>query len=226
MPGTNRVNMSPGRGDASEDNHPTMKLSGPVLPSISTLLYFVSIVSPSVLIGFFVLLSIFNQNLKGLAYLVGICVLFALTNTFNAMSSVMNRTDPPDPDKCPAGHAFFSYSGGVSCGTLIYVFSFFYLLMPMWINKIFNIPLLLSLILITIVDGVVNIGNGCTTRSFVAISSVLAMLIGTIWSLVIYEIEPGLAYHTDYITSNKLACSVPSKQNFKCVVKKNGEIIG
>jgi hypothetical protein len=127
-------------------------------------------------------------------------------------------------EKC-GRYGLFS-SGGLSYGTLIYVFSFFYLLLPMIINGIMNIPLLVSLILITIVDAVVNIKNRCTTAPFIAISSILALCIGTVWSILIYKIQPELAYHTDYVTTNKLACSMPSKQKFKCVVKKNGEIIG
>lgn len=193
-----------------------------VVPTPSSTLYFVSVVAPSVLIGFFVLLSIFNQNLKGLAYLVGICVLFTFTNTFSSMFSAFKENK--GSEMC-GNHGLFS-SGGFSYGTLIYVFSFFYLLLPMMINGIINIPLLLSLILIAIVDGVVNIRHGCTTASFIVFSAILSLSIGTLWSLLIYNIKPDLAYHTDYITNNKLACSLPSKQKFKCVVKKNGEIIG
>ncbi len=193
-----------------------------IIPSTSSMLYFVSVVAPSVLIGFFVILSIFNQNLKGLAYLVGICVLFTLTSTFTSMFSALRENNVSE--KC-GRYGLFS-SGGLSYGTLIYVFSFFYLLLPMIINGIMNIPLLVSLILITIVDAVVNIKNRCTTAPFIAISSILALCIGTVWSILIYKIQPELAYHTDYVTTNKLACSMPSKQKFKCVVKKNGEIIG
>jgi hypothetical protein len=96
----------------------------------------------------------------------------------------------------------------------------------MVINGIINIPLLVSLILITILDGIVNLHYGCTSLPFIVVTAVAASIIGTFWSLVIYNIKPELAYHIDYITSNKLACSMPSKQKFKCVVKRNGEIIG
>ena len=86
-------------------------------------------------------------------------------------------------------------------------------------------PLLVSLILITIVDGVVNVSNNCTSVAFIAISAIMALLIGTVWSILIYKIQPELTYHTDYITTNKLACSMPSKQKFKCVVKKTVRLL-
>uniref|UniRef100_A0A6C0L1X4 Uncharacterized protein n=1 Tax=viral metagenome TaxID=1070528 RepID=A0A6C0L1X4_9ZZZZ len=209
----------------NKDKRPNKNIlfSNEAIPTTSSLLYYVSVVGPSVLIGFFILLSIFNQNLKGLAYLVGICVLFTLTSTFNEMFSALSENN--GSEKCYS-HGLLSSSGGLSYGTLVYVFSFFYLLLPMMINGIVNIPLLFSLIMVMIVDGVVNIRQGCTTMTFIVVSFLLAMIAGTFWSLIIYQIKPDLVYHTDYITNNKLACSMPSKQKFKCVVKKRGEIIG
>ena len=199
-----------------------IKFSKSVLPSSSSALYFVSLVGPSVLIGFFLLLSIFNQNLKGIAYLVGICVLFTVTSIFSGIFGTL--TDSGN-EKC-GDHGLFSSYRGLPYGTLIYVFSFFYLILPMLTNGIVNIPMLVSLILITVLDASVNFHQGCTTLHFIILASVIASIFGTLWSLLIYSIKPELAYHTDYISSNKLACSLPSKQKFKCVVKKNGEIIG
>ena len=189
----------------------------------TTSLYFISLVGPSVLVGFFLILSIFNQNLKGIAYLIGICVLSVISSMIGGMYDALSY-DPRDP-KC-AGYGLFFSSNGLPYGTLIYVFSFFYLLMPMLTNGIVNMPLLVSLILVTVLDALVNSKQGCSNSASIALSVVVASLAGTLWSTLIYSIKPELTYHTDYISSNKLACSLPSKQKFKCVVKKNGEIIG
>lgn len=191
-----------------------INFSNPPMNSLSSKLYYISVVAPSVLVGFFVILSIFNQNLKGLAYLVGICVLFTCMNTLKNMLIITGNPDP----KCK--------SNGLSYGILIYVFTFFYLLLPMIINGIINMPLLFSLALIAIIDSIISVGEHCVEVKNIIISIIFGCLIGVSWSLLIYSIKPELTYHTDYITSNKLACSLPSKQNFKCVVKKNGEIIG
>tara|TARA_A100001011_G_C14321225_1_gene850767 strand:- start:8207 stop:8872 length:666 start_codon:yes stop_codon:yes gene_type:complete len=219
---SNNRSVNKNQSNPETSPEPNILFSNEAIPSLSSSLYYVSVVGPSVLVGFFILLSIFNQNLKGLAYLVGICVLFTLTNTFNEMFSALSESK--GSRKCYS-HGLFSSRGGLSYGTLVYVFSFFYLLLPMMINGIVNIPLLFSLIMVTIVDGVVNIRHGCTTMTFIVISFLLAMIAGTFWSLIIYQIKPDLVYHTDYITNNKLACSMPSKQKFKCVVKKRGEIV-
>lgn len=203
-----------------------IKLSDKPMDTISNRLYYVSVVAPSVLIGFFVILSIFNQNLKGLAYLVGICVLFTTMKTINNMLSLTSNDNAERQSACRSYGLFGGTSGGLSYGVLIYVYTFFYLLLPMIINGIVNLYILFSLALITITDIVINNTYKCLTLSNVVISIILGSLIGVFWSLLIYSIKPELTYHTDYITSNKLACSMPSKQNFKCVVKKNGEIIG
>lgn len=215
--------MSSPRINTSANNNgreKRLRFSNNILPSTSSVLYLVSFVGPYVLIGFFLLLSIFNQNLKGVAYLVGICVLFAISGGVSGMlkASSNNR-------KC-GDHGVFHQSNGLPPGTLVYVFSFFYLITPMVTTGIVNMPLLVSLALMTIVDATVNLRDKCTDLSFIMIAVVFASIIGTLWSVLIYSVKRELAYHTDYVSTNKLACSLPSKQKFKCVVKKNGEIIG
>tara|TARA_Y100000816_G_C25775741_1_gene407029 strand:- start:49 stop:639 length:591 start_codon:yes stop_codon:yes gene_type:complete len=194
--------------------------------SLSSKLYYISVVSPSVLVGFFVLLSVFNQNLKGLAYLVGICVLFTSMSTLQNMLKIVDVDSSTSSAQCKSYGLFGGKSGGLSYGILVYVFTFFYLLLPMIINGIINMPLLFLLALMTIIDSIINVSGKCIKTKNIFISIIFGCLIGVSWSLLIYSIKPELTYHTDYITSNKLACSLPSKQNFKCVVKKNGEIIG
>lgn len=196
------------------------------MDTISTKLYYISVVAPSVLIGFFVILSIFNQNLKGLAYLIGICVLFTTMKTINNMLILTSNDNPNREPACRSYGLFGGKSGGLSYGVLIYVYTFFYLLLPMIINRIVNLYILFSLALITITDITINNNYKCLTFKNVLISIVIGSIMGLLWSLLIYYLKPELTYHTDYITTNKLACSMPSKQNFKCVVKKNGEIIG
>lgn len=203
-----------------------INLSDKPMDTISSRMYYISVVAPSVLIGFFVILSIFNQNLKGLAYLVGICVLFTTMSTINSMLASTRTNHHESPIACRSYGLFGGTSGGLSHGVLIYVYTFFYLLLPMIINGIINMYILFSLALITIADIVINNTYGCLRIQNVIISIIFGSLIGVFWSTLIYSIKPELTYHTDYITSNKLACSMPSKQNFKCVVKKNGEIIG
>jgi len=220
--------MSNGLSAAEPRNENTVnkkvKLGSNIIKTFpTTSLYFISLVGPSVLVGFFLILSIFNQNLKGIAYLIGICVLSVISSMIGGMYDASSG-DHRDP-KC-AGHGLFFSNNGLPYGTLIYAFSFFYLLVPMLTNGIVNMWMIGSLILATVLDALVNLKQGCSNSALIILSLVVASLTGTLWSTLIYSIKPELTYHTDYISSNKLACSLPSKQKFKCVVKKNGEIIG
>lgn len=209
-----------------ESNNQTRKKEvyvGTVMPTMSSGLQYLYLVGPSTLVGFFVLLSIFNQNLKGLAYLVGICVLFTLSFVFGKMMAIIN--DKPPSQFCST-FGISIFSGGLSQGTLIYMFTLFYLLFPMIHNNIVNMPILFTLIFAVAFDGIVQLQENCTTMTSILFSLLIGVIVGSAWSVLIYSIQPELVYHTDYISNNKLACSMPSKQKFKCVVKKNGEIIG
>ena len=220
------VNSSAEIGDETRQSYQTpVKFENKLMLTPSGLLQFTSMIAPNVLVGFFLLLTMFNQNMKGVAYLVGVTVLFSVSNIINNFMFNSSGRDDSVKKTCHS-YGIFSSNGGLSYGTLIYSFTFFYLLIPMIINNIINIPLLFSLIIMTILDGMVNVYNKCTSGIYIIISLLLASLAGTAWAFTIYSTAPGLTYHTDYITSNKLACSMPTEQKYRCKVMKNGEVIG
>lgn len=203
---------------------PSIKLSTNLGLNPSNMLYYLTLIAPNVLVGFFVLLSLFNQNYKGIAYLVGITVLFQVSNTLNIIMTLNNEVDHVK-EICHS-YGIFSSNGGLSYGVLVYVFTFCYLIIPMIINNIMNIWLLGTLLLMIFLDASVNINQNCTNFVNVGFSVVLGIIFGVSWAFIIYSIAPKLTYHVDYVTSNKLACSMPSEQKYKCKVMKNGEIIG
>jgi len=109
-------------------------------------------------------------------------------------------------------------------GTMVYMYTFAYLFIPMYKNNIMNIPMIFAVLLFTAVDVVLQQKNGCTSKNGIICAIIIALFIGMIYSSIIYAILPEMLYHTDYI-SNKVACSMPSEQKFKCQVYKNGELI-
>tara|TARA_B110001450_G_C17621207_1_gene481311 strand:- start:257 stop:943 length:687 start_codon:yes stop_codon:yes gene_type:complete len=205
-------------------NLPYPNLSTKLGATSTNMLYYISLIAPNVLVGFFLLLSVFNQNYKGISYLIGITLLFQVSNVLNTMITLNNQNNS-SKETCHS-YGIFSSNGGLSYGTLVYIFTLSYLLIPMLINNIVNIPLIFSLAIMTILDANVSINQNCTNFVNVAYSTVLGIIFGVAWASIIYSIAPHLTYHVDYITSNKLACSMPSEQKYKCKVMKNGEIIG
>ena len=66
--------------------------------------------------------------------------------------------------------------------------------------------------------------NNCTTYVGVALGSIVGIIWGVTWYFVIQTQNKGLLYYDDLL-SNKVACSRPTQQQFKCAVYKNGELL-
>ena len=182
-----------------------------------------TLVFPYVVVGFFILLSIFNQNLKGVTYVIGLIVAYFISGLINSFYKRTRKENNPTKYIC----SFFGMkieNNGIPYSTLIYFFTFAYLLIPMVSHNIINFPLVFCILLISGLDFGIKYKYKCTDYIGVLISAVLGFLSGLIWSILIFETYPELLYHTDYV-SNKVACSKPGQQRFKCSVYKNGELI-
>ena len=191
-----------------------------MLPTMGSGFYFIAMLGPYILISFFLLLSFFNQNLKGVIYFIGICLLIIVTKIFSVTIAPMM---PTKSFKCSMFESTL-IGDGLSFSILVYFFTLGYLFIAMFRNNIMNYPMIIAILLLGGIDIVIKKSNNCTTISTSAISVFLGLLIGFIWSTIIQNNASDLLYHTDYI-SNKVACSMPSQQKFKCQVYKNGELI-
>ena len=143
---------------------------------------FLAFMMPHSIVIFFVMLSIFNSNFKGLFYLGGLIAVQALlnlTHSTNAHSAIPHKV-------CTIFNSNLQYFDipAYSVSTLTY-----------------------TLAPIGIVTGIM-----------------LGLFVGFVWALVTSTIDADQLYFSEYI-SDKVACSVPSKQAFKCNVYKNGELI-
>ena len=64
---------------------------------------------------------------------------------------------------------------------------------------------------------------GCTNGINVVFGSVLGVVFAATF-IVLLTNYPDLLYYNDLLSS-KVACSVPSKQKFKCNIYNNGELV-
>jgi hypothetical protein len=87
-----------------------------------------------------------------------------------------------------------------------------------------NFPLLSLLFVIYAIDCVVKTGNKCTSPIGIILGSFVGMVWGLLWYFLIQTQNPELLYYDDLI-SNKIACSRPTQQQFKCSVYKNGQLL-
>ena len=158
---------------------------------------------PYTILGFFVVLSIFNSNIKGIVYLIGFILLY--------FCSSLVQIEPMSSEE------------NMPFGTLVYGYTFSYLLFPMIQFSMMNYPLLVSMLCLMGVDVAYTSKNAFNINK-IAIAFILSILIGFFWSLIVSRMSPSMLYSTDYL-SDKQVCSIPSEQTFKCKVYKNGELI-
>ena len=181
-----------------------------------------SMISPFLVILLFVFISIINSNLKGFIYLLGIFLLFFLVLLFQKVL----RIEAPN-DRSPYCEVFafpLPLHGVPSFNSSIFIFTIVYLFIPMINHNIMNFPLLILLFVIFAIDCVIKTSGKCTSPVGVILGSFIGMVWGLMWYFLIQNQNPELLYYDDLI-SNKIACSRPTQQQFKCSVYQNGQLL-
>ena len=182
--------------------------------NISTILCFIS---PYILISFFVLLSIFNLNAKGIMYSIGAFILAGIVSSLSQL-----YIDDGSFKKC---NLFGDILNDIPCySTSLFSYTFIYLFMAMINSDIMNFAVIAVILCLGAADSAVRLHLKCTNSIGILIALVIGLAFGMIWYSFISTIGPNLLYFEEYV-SNKVACSVPKKQDFKCQLYKNGELI-
>ena len=183
-----------------------------------------SLISPF-LLGFFIFMSsLFNLNIKGIIYLGGILIA-ALINAF-LMGTI--KEPLPDPTSIACGLVntdYWKFYGTPSPSGVFIAFTIAYLVLPLYYNDQMNYVLLISLLGLLFIDIIAKTYNGCTSYIGAALGCLVGFILGAAWySLFKAAGYESLVYFNE-MNSNKVMCSRPSKQTFKCSVYKHGELI-
>lgn len=188
--------------------------------NIWNIVKFLAFIMPHSIVIFFVLLSVFNTNFKALFYLAGIFIIqiiLRVTHSTNTQSAIAHKV-------CTIFNSdleFFDIPA-YSVSTLAYTFS--YLLFPMVMFGVVNELVLSILGVLTAFVCLVQYRYGCLTPVGIITGIMVGTLVGFLWALSTSTISSDQLYFSEYI-SDKVACSVPTKQAFKCNVYKNGKLI-
>jgi hypothetical protein len=183
--------------------------------------------APFILVCFFTLSSILNQDFKGLVYIAGLLLsCFTTILLGNAFSDFIPKLDDK-PDIC--NMISMSSNGDISnlpLGQSVISFTFGYLLYPLIKLQIFkkNIPTLVFFPVLLLFDIIWNVKNSCYTPPQLFLSLIIGGLLGAFWGYIISKANnPSLQYFAG--TSGNEVCSAPSNTTFKCDVYKNGELL-
>ena len=196
--------------------------------NLTNILKYFSMVAPFLISFFMVMISIFNSNYKGFIYLFGLVILFFIITVFQniikynpskygTVSRICKTFAFPEP---------FGLYSIPQFSSSLYSFTFIYLFLPMITFGMYNVPLLVSLLSFYVIDLVIKVNSNCTNPLGVLFGTIM----GIVWGSIFYTIlssynNSNLLFYDDYL-SDKVACTRPSKQQFKCRVYKNGELLG
>ena len=192
--------------------------------TFSNMLELTSTLSPTLITFFLVMLSLFNLNMKGIVYLMGVLLASIICYMFGPLFS--DESGSPAPAMCNLIEIpFWTQFKNPSSSAVHLAFTFAYLSLPMFYNNQINAYLMTTLILLIGIDGITKINNNCTNTTGVFVGIMIGLVLGTIWySLLAMSNLEQLLFFDDF-NSNKQQCSVPGKQTFKCRNTRSGEII-
>ena len=183
--------------------------------------------APFVLVSFFSLSSIFNQDFKGLIYLVGLlCACFINIAIGNVMSFLPTIDPGSRPEICNMISLGQTDISKLPLGQAVFGYTFAYLLYTIIVNDFVNqnIPTLVFFPLVIVFDALWNIKNSCYTVWQLLASLVFAGFGGWLWAYIIEQTNStSLQYFAG--VNNKEVCSKPSASTFKCAVYKNGKLL-
>jgi hypothetical protein len=192
--------------------------------TISNVLQFFSFISPTLLVFFLFMSSLFNQNLKGLVYLAGLLI-SSLVNIF-FMNMIGSGRDENEAFSCTIFDIpHVSQYNSPYPSSLIIAFTVAYLILPMKYNNQMNYAVLGFLLCLLGVDVITKVQNKCTTYAGSILGGLVGFLLGTLWYIFFHAAGFDSLLYFDELRSDNVICSRPTKQTFKCSVYKNGELI-
>ena len=179
----------------------------------------------TILLTFFMLmLTLMNQNFKGLVFIAGAVLALIIGHMFKYLfksSNLQTNTNLCDIISIP-----LLGNSGIPCSSSLYIiFTFAYLFLPMQYNKQMNYGVIVGLLLLFTADTVSKVVNNCTTAKGVTLGALLGFIFGTIWYSILHACGADSLLYFNEMDSNAVRCDQPSKQTFKCSVYKNGELV-
>jgi len=200
--------------------------------TFKTIFQLFSYISPFLLGFFLIVSSIFNQDLKGLIYLAGVLIATMINIPIMQM---INNTPPTNSDGEYDINGSFcnivNWTGNKtiyrspSSSLLFIAFTATYLILPMRANNNANYAVVVFLMSVLGIDWVTKVKSGCTTNSGAALGVLLGYVFALIWYTMLFQGGYKSLLYFNTLNSNRLMCSRPSEQTFKCSVYKNGQLV-
>jgi hypothetical protein len=210
----------------STNMNPTDFSGGSGVPILSALSFYSPLI---VMIGIF-MFSVFSAAInKGLFYIACVFFVTALRMLFLYAMKIpqFNQGSPI----CNEG-VFLPYTG-LSYSTYMLTFTALYFVTPMFIissqNKVNTVNYLVILFFAAYIffDLFIKISSSCIKLNLSIVADFLSGgILGAIIALLLFGADKISIMFINELNSSKEVCSVPSKQQFRCSLYKNGTIVG
>lgn len=190
--------------------------------SITTLLYLFFRLSPFIIVSYFAVSSIFNQDIKGLIYLAGLLIssfiVILLSNLFNSSFSNANMNPNQLCNLITIGGAGSLSKIPLGNSMLCYTFAYLTYVIVYYHIELYNLPTLILFPVLILSDIIWNLKNSCYPIQSILAAIIIGGGVGVGWANTIQSIgKPDLFYLN--VGSDQSVCRRPSKQLFKCTYK-------
>jgi len=187
------------------------------------IIVWMSFFSPIILSIVMLSLSFVFQNFKGfifLGYLLGTCLIRNYIYMFNGAETLRS-------DNTICSSIQYSKYGNPSFSAFVFAFTIMYISFPMFSNGEVNFWIFGGLLAYFFLDLFIKVYKKCIFKTG---DLFLNILLGLASSALIvnlmYTGGSGKFLFFNETSSTKEICSVPSKQNFKCSIFRDGVMVG
>ena len=189
--------------------------------NLINVLYMFFRLSPFIIVSYFTLQSILNQDLKGVIYLVGLIVTSFIVYLIASMlpeEPVSKNSNDLMKVKCTQ----LTIGSGEPISKLplsqtVFGYTLTYLSYFIGVNNLQsqNIPIFILFPVLILGDIFWSTTNSCSSPKYLLISLIISSIVGLLWAMLIESTGVGgFAYLTGI--ANKDVCSRPTKSLYKC----------
>lgn len=192
--------------------------------NVVSILYIAFRLAPFIIVSFFSLASLINQDLKGLIYLVGLLLATAISivagNTFTLFEPPNSNTTLYDETTKTCNLLTLTKAGPLSrlpLSQVVFSYTFGYLAYIIVKYKLVsqNIPTLFIFPALILADWFWMTSNWCASPMAVIIAAIIGGCVGVGWSAIIDSMKMSRYQYFNGL-STKETCSIPAKQKFRC----------
>lgn len=190
--------------------------------NFANMLQLTSILSPTLITFFLVMLSLFNLNMKGIFYLAGAFLATIVNYMLGPLFT--NDTNITLPPMCNLIEIpMYTQYTNPSVSTMYLSFTLMYLFLPMFYYNQINLYLVTALILMIGIDIITKVQNDCTDMLGSFVGMLLGIILSIIWFMIIVTNKlENLLYYEEF-GSNKPFCK-KNNTRFKCSYIGSGNV--